>query len=63
MPEVRVDRRDEDPHLDRNEIDTDERNANPSVDDDAFVEHTIEYVYDAGAGWLKGCQNEPVLKI
>src|SRR5437667_33877 len=42
--QVRVDRRHHDARLDGDEVDTNQRDADPRVDDDPLVEHTIEDV-------------------
>ena len=42
--EVGVDRRDDDASFDRDEVDADQRNADPRVDDDPLVEDAIEHV-------------------
>jgi hypothetical protein len=42
--EVGVDRGHDDARLDRQEVDADERDANPGIDDDAFVQHSIENI-------------------
>ena len=63
VPEVGIYRSHQDPHLDRNQVDTGQRHAHPPVDDDAFVENAIKHVYDAGAFWFKGCHAGPMMKL
>src|SRR6266850_1844411 len=45
--QVSRDRRDNDACLDRDQVDADERDADPGVDDDALVEHPIENLDEA----------------
>src|SRR5262249_24346383 len=47
--EVRVDRSDDYARFDRDQVDAHERDPDPGVDDDAFVENSIEYIDEAGA--------------
>src|SRR5437879_1345854 len=47
---IRRDRRDDDTSLDGDEVDADERDAHPGVDDDALVEHAIQNVDEAAPG-------------
>src|SRR5258705_282979 len=49
--QIGVDRRHHDAGLDRDQVDTDERDADPGVDDDAFVEHAVEDVDEAGSAY------------
>src|SRR5213075_3239546 len=42
--EVRVDRSDDDARFNRDQIDADEGDTNPRVDDDTFVEDPVQYV-------------------
>jgi hypothetical protein len=42
--EVRLDRRDDDTRFDGYEIDSNQRDANPGVDDDTLVENAIENI-------------------
>src|SRR5262249_59845007 len=46
--EVRVDGGDDDPRLDGDEIDADQRHAHPGIDDDSLVQYSIEHVDEAG---------------
>src|SRR5580692_2661497 len=48
--QVRRDRGHDDPRLDRDQVDADQRDAHPCVDDDPLVKNTVEHVDDTGAG-------------
>src|SRR5439155_16874663 len=52
MREVRADRGDDDAGFHGDELDSDQRHADPGVDHDAFVEYAVENVDDAGAARL-----------
>src|SRR5947208_3035918 len=43
---------DDDASLDRDQVNADERDANPRVYDDALVQHAVEHVYQTGSA---GC--------
>src|ERR1043166_2140969 len=47
--QVGVNRGDDDARLDRDQVNADERDANPRVNDDAFVQHAVEHVYQTGS--------------
>src|SRR4051795_11709657 len=49
--EVRIDRSDDDARFNRDQVDADEGDANPRVDDDTFVEDPVEYVNETCAAW------------
>jgi hypothetical protein len=48
--QIRLNRRYDDASFNRDEVDADQRYANPCVDDDALVENVIEHVNHARAG-------------
>src|SRR5262249_6992839 len=50
--QVCVDRRDDDTCFDGDEVDADQRDADPGVDDNSLVEHAVEDVDETGAA---GC--------
>jgi len=54
--EIRRNRRDDDAGVDRHEFYSDQRYADPSVDDDAFVENAVEYIDEAwtNSNYLRG---------
>src|SRR5947209_3157294 len=43
---------DDDARLDRDQVNADQRDANPRVNDDAFIQHAVEHVYQTGSA---GC--------
>src|SRR5207249_3512156 len=51
VSEVRVDRGHDDSCLDSNEVDADERDPDPGIDDDALVENPVEDIDEARATW------------
>jgi len=53
VSQICLDRRDDDARLDRNEIDPDECNAYPRIDDNAFVKNAVEDVDQIPAAILR----------
>src|SRR5207237_5330208 len=51
VPEIRVDGGDDDPRFDCHEVDADERDPDPGIDDDALVENAVEDVDEARSAW------------
>ena len=49
MAQVAVNRCDDDPGIDRDQVDADDRQTHPGIDDDPLVENVIEHIDDAGA--------------
>jgi len=49
IAEVRLDGGDRHARLDRDQVDTDQRNADPRIDDDTLVEDPVEYVNDTAS--------------
>src|SRR5579864_3713141 len=51
VAQIGIERSDHDAGFDGDQVNAHQRDANPRVDDDAFVEDTIEDVDEAGAAW------------
>ena len=52
IAEIGVDRRDNDTRFNGKQVNANERDAHPGVDDDAFVEDAVEHIDQTGAA---GC--------
>src|SRR5205807_10517834 len=50
MREVGAYRGDDDPGFHLKQVDADQRNSHPRIDDDALVQHSVKHVYEAGLG-------------
>ena len=50
MREIGAYGRDDDPGFHLKQVDADQRNSHPRIDDDALVQHSIKHVYKAGLG-------------